>query len=668
MLKLKSIKTKLILFFGGLILLLCIGFSVIVYFSASGTLSKNIDESLKEVANEASKVISSRVDSQLNVLEAYAQLDVLKNTNVPLKEKLVFLKKESIRCGHLWMSYIDTDGNAYTTLNGTENANDLDYFNKAISGQRVASDPYISKVTNDMVVSYAVPVIDKGKVVGVLASSRDGNELSAMIKDIRYGEQSAAFMINNKGTTIANEDHNLVVQMSNTINEAETNSSLKQMAAISLRMTKGETGVGEYTYKGVTKYMGYAPVQGTNWSLAITAPKSVSMAGIKMLLFIIANISIAFILISLVITYIIARNFCKPIKAASEHLKIIAEGDFSKEIPQQYMKNIDEVGVLAKSIDAMQKSLRKVVREVIEQSSVVSKMLTNINTEVEELNKNIQEISATTEQLSAGTEETAASTQEMNATAEEIAAAIESMASKAQEGAITVNSVSDMSEKMKENALLSKTSAMEIYIRNKEDLQNAIEQSKAVNQISILSKAILDITSQTNLLALNASIEAARAGEAGKGFAVVADEIRKLAEDSKTTISSIQQIASIILEAVQALSTSSAEIMDFIDTKVMNDYDYLVSSSDEYNRSAYNISNIVNNFSLTAEELLASIHNIVNAVDAIAISANEGAQGTSDIADSVASIAQMSNAVIENSDLAKIKSNMLIELVSKFRV
>lgn len=57
-----------------------------------------------------------------------------------------------------------------------------------------------------------------------------------------------------------------------------------------------------------------------------------------------------------------------------------------------------------------------------------------------------------------------------------------------------------------------------MYKTNEKELSEAIEKSKSVEKINILSEAILKITEQTNLLALNAAIEAARAGEAGKDF------------------------------------------------------------------------------------------------------------------------------------------------------
>lgn len=668
MLQLKSIKAKLSIFFGGLLLLICIGFGAISYMASSNALSSSINESLSRLSKESAKVVQARVNGQLEALEAVAESELVKGNVLTLDEKLDLLKNEVERNGHLRMSIVDIEGNAKDTDGSSTNVADRDYFKKALAGDGAVSDPIISKVSNSVVVIYAVPIKVNNTLTGVLYATRDGNELSAFIDDIQFGESGTAYMINKQGTTIAHKDRNLVINMDNDFESVKENPELKSLVELERKMVEGEEGTGEYTYNDITKYMGFAPVKGTDWSLAITALKSEAMAEVNRLAVIIVGISVVFLVIGLFITLLMAASISKPIKTASDLLNVIATGDFTVEIPAKLLKMKDETGILSNAINTMKESIKGIVKSVTEESSEVGQLLINVYSGMEQVNKSIEEISATTEELSAGMEETASSTEEMDATSTEIERAAESIAAKAQEGAETVNNVSNMAEEMKTNAASSKENAVEVYERTKDELQNAIKQSNAVNQINELSETILEITSQTNLLALNAAIEAARAGEAGKGFAVVADEIRNLAEGSKNAVGRIQEVTQVILEAVNNLSASAQGILGFIDKEVMGDYDYLVSASEQNSQNSLSINEMVTDFSATSEELLASVQNMAKAINEIAIASNDGAQGATNIAQETGNISQKSNDAMKLVESAKGKSDSLIKSVSRFKV
>jgi len=102
-------------------------------------------------------------------------------------------------------------------------------------------------------------------------------------------------------------------------------------------------------------------------------------------------------------------------------------------------------------------------------------------------------------------------------------------------------------------------SMKKIYDANRlldESVQVANSSTKeAIDIIHLIG----NIANQTNLLALNAAIEAARAGEAGKGFSVVASEIRKLADDVKTAVNSVDGIINDITKAISKTTENARE-------------------------------------------------------------------------------------------------------------
>lgn len=89
-----------------------------------------------------------------------------------------------------------------------------------------------------------------------------------------------------------------------------------------------------------------------------------------------------------------------------------------------------------------------------------------------------------------------------------------------------------------------------------EDIKRLVER---VNSVAKLMELIKKIADRTNLLALNASIEAARAGEAGKGFAVVAEEVRKLADDTSTSVKSIHTDIQELLHITHNISSLTTQ-------------------------------------------------------------------------------------------------------------
>ncbi|MGE5632090.1 MAG: methyl-accepting chemotaxis protein [Caulobacteraceae bacterium] len=666
--KFNSIKVKLILAIALLLLIVCVGFGIATYINTSNALVSKVEENLPIIAKQSAKILESRINGNFLALQSIASQAEVGNPDIPWEQKVKILTTEAARGNHKWMGIAGPDGLAFKTNGSNTLVAEQEYFKQSMQGNNVVSEPMVDFSDNSEIMVYSVPIVYKDNVVGALIAARDGYELCDFTSDITIGKSGKAFMLDKNGTTIANANKELVFNGDNTIKNSEKDSKLVPLASVEKKMIKGEAGSGRYTQNGTTQYMGYSPINGTGWSIAVTAPENEildELGGMRTTIFM---LSLIFILISLVLAFFIATSVANPIKSAIEHLKVVSTGDFTRDLPKKILNRKDEIGGLAKSVNIMQQSISEVIRSVINESESVAVAIDNAVGSISDLTEQIEDVSATTEEMSAGMEEMAASTEEMNATSAEIDRSVEEIASKAQDGAASAGEISNRAAALRENFLVSQQNAVEVFSEVKEKLEKALEETKAVKQINVLADAILQITSQTNLLALNAAIEAARAGEAGKGFAVVADEIRKLAEDSSNTVTKIQGITKTVVCSVENLSESSNALLNFMATNVDKDYKLMLNATEEYKKDAEFVADLVTDFSATAEELAASMQSMVKAINEITASNNEAAEGTQNIAQKTTIVVQRSGDVLKEANKTKDSASILKENVSKFKV
>ena len=379
-------------------------------------------------------------------------------------------------------------------------------------------------------------------------------------------------------------------------------------------------------------------------------------------------IIVVMVVIAIALGLFISRLIAGALQNACMVTEKVANGDLTVGVPPAFREQKDEIGNLAKNIHGMIEGLISTVSGIKDATGVLDESVVSTNDTLATLNDRITDTSAATEELSAGMQQTGASAQEMSATAAEIERAVETVAEKAEDGASKSGEIHSRASQLGKdvNGSIEKSNA--IFNEIKKALEQALEDSKAVDEINALADAILGITSQTTLLALNASIEAARAGEAGRGFAVVANEISALADNSKNTVTQIQAITKVVMAAVNALANSSSNLLKFVSEDVMKDYNDMLKAADSYSNDAVYMSDMTSDLSATSEELLASVQVMMRAITEVSAAAQEGARTTSVVAEQTTDISVNAQTIVENMKETADTAHQLADMVDKFKL
>lgn len=369
---------------------------------------------------------------------------------------------------------------------------------------------------------------------------------------------------------------------------------------------------------------------------------------------------------AIIILNIIVGRIIKNLRTVNEKIYDLVnnEGDLTQELE---VSTGDEMELIADNVNALLKYIRTIMLHISQNSTQLNSSSRAVVNNISAAEVGITDVSATMEQMSAAMEETTASISQISEAIGRVNTEIEQIADRAKEGNTLSEQIQSNAGDIRTSAVATEQTAKEQANQMAKRVSQKIQKSKAVEEISMLTANILNITAQTNLLALNASIEAARAGEAGKGFAVVADEIGKLATDSAEAASQIEQVSNDVIIAVNELAKEAEVMIEFMEKTAMNGYQQLVETSEGYSNEVVSINEMMQNFAEASASLYKNMEDINESVEAVNTAIEETTKGvinvsetSVDLTESVSGIGNEANSnmgIAEqlNSEVGKFK-------------
>ena len=343
--------------------------------------------------------------------------------------------------------------------------------------------------------------------------------------------------------------------------------------------------------------------------------------------------------------------------------------DLSQEL--LVVDSTDELGQMKKAFNDTQEALKNIVSTLQTTSGGLMTASNIMNTSTQTTSSGSDDVSSAASELANASTTMAQDVTDISMnmeTLEQIMQESGQAASDLAEASASIGEATNEGSRIVEDLSEVNTKSLDEFNGIFEGIENI---KTSVGKIGEASELIASIAAQTNLLSLNASIEAARAGEAGRGFAVVADEIRKLSDESKENVDSINAIIDELAAVTSSAAEKSDTVKEYVDKQnkaveqTKDSFASIVDAVHTAEEAIERLEGCVQNLDTKTKEISSSVENLSALSQENAATAEELSATSDTVTSSVADLmSQQTNVVTSSSDLSEIVGRFQMEEAS----